>query len=180
MPRGKKKSENVTLNVPENAKELGGTNGGQMRIYASKPKTKTEASVKVEEETPAKIDPENMPHVVYDLNDKDHPITDATSFIKATIYWLPNSSKFVVENSHRNDHHNLMSVPCEVLMNENIDYSDLNVAFGMHFDEGSKNTIKFLRDQINKNKDTCMTYEVVELGLIRDENSLQYTYMIKC
>ena len=180
MPRGKKKSENVTLNVPENAKELGGTNGGQMRIYTSKPKTKPETPVKVEEETPVNIDPEKMPHVVYDLNDKDHPITDATSFIKATIYWLPNSSKFVVENSHRNDGRKVMSVPCEVLMNEVIDYDNLNAALGMHFDEGGKNIIEFLQDQINKHKDTCIPYEVVELGLIRDGNSLQYTYMIKC
>lgn len=177
MPRGKKKevTEETTLNVPKNASSLSGTNSSVMKVYTSKPKTtKSDALPKKSSEIK---DAAVLEKVMYDISDANHPIDDIRSFVHITIYWIPNSKKFMIENPLRLEGKSLISAPCSMITSDDVNLEEINAVFGMHFAEDTKGSLDFIRAAMTHDTENIRVFHLCEIGLIRDENKLQYTYI---
>lgn len=171
MPRGKKNSnpEDVTLNVPENANQLSGTENGAMRVYASKPKKAPEKK--------QKSNSAEKTLVAYPLGDTNHPIEDVSTFVHIIIYWIPNSKKFMIENPSRMNGKLLISAPTEYVTSEDLDIEAINAIFGMHFTKESSSLLESLRDWTTSDTEHVRVLHICELGLVRDNDTFQYTYV---
>lgn len=179
MPRGKKKlADEPTFNVPDNAKELAGTNNGVMKVYTSKPKKTAASPAKKPSTTEYVKTAEKVEIVSYEINDTEHPIEDIKTFVHANIYWVPNSEKFIVENNARTEGKSILSVPCTVLTGETVDLDEVNAIFGMHFNEVTKNQFEFIRAGIIQDTENIRVFRLCEMGLTRDKDKLQYTYIM--
>ena len=177
MPRGKKNSETVTYAQTKGANNITGTEGGKMRVYASKPKKASATDAKSPEQVPAAVDHEVLERVSYELTDKDHPIERIDAFVHCTIYWIPNSEQFMVENVIRGEGKAIIAAPVHFLTDENPDLEAINAIFGMHFGEESRGMFDVIRQGITQDTDNIKVFQLCELGLIRDKNKVQYTYI---
>lgn len=195
MPRGRKKADaeivegaataesketknkTITYSVSADANETASTNRGKMKVYTSKPKKSEATSVAKPDQLPSNFNPDEMEHVVYELSDADHPINRISSFSHCTIYWIPNSEQFIVENIHRAEGKSIISVPTGFFTDEEADVNAINAVLGMHFGEESKGQLDMIRQGISQDAEHIRVFQLVELGLVRDEDKIQYTYL---